>query len=163
MSGVPQGVVLDLLLFILFMAKMMRKTENIFISYADDSIFVAVCKRPADMARVTKMLLNPSKTKSILFSRNHAPYPLKLDLRVNDCVVELVDEVSILGVCLDSKLSFEYHLRKIAVAASQKLFILRHAWHVFNDQDMKFLDSSMFSQFCPSSAVVLLPCLRVVS
>ena len=41
-SGVPQGSVLGPLHFILFMAELMRIPENIFVSYADDSILVAV-------------------------------------------------------------------------------------------------------------------------
>ena len=151
-SGVPQGSVLGQLLFILFTAELVRISENIYVSYADDSTLVAVYIKPADRARVTEslnrdlvrigdwcstygMLLNPSKTKSIHFLRSRTPYPPFLDLRMNDCVVELMDEVLILGVWLDCKLTFEYYLRKVAAAASQKLGILRRAWCIVNDKN----------------------------
>ena len=44
------------------------------------------------------------------------------------------DDLDILGVTIDSKLTFEKHLRSVSRAASQRLGILRKSWRVFHDK-----------------------------
>merc|ERR1712055_742922 len=71
------------------------------------------------------MLVNPSKTKAMVISRsrtNAPPYP---DLILNGTVVDVVKELRVLGVVLESKLTFESHVRCVAAAASRKLGILQ--------------------------------------
>ena len=43
------------------------------------------------------------------------------------------DDLVILGVTFDSKMTFEKHLRSVSRAASQRLGILRKSWRVFHD------------------------------
>ena len=42
------------------------------------------------------------------------------------------DDLVILGVTFDSKMTFEKHLRSVSRAASQRLGILRKSWQVFH-------------------------------
>ena len=44
------------------------------------------------------------------------------------------DDLDILGVTFDTKLTFQKHLRLVSRAASQKLGILRKSWRVFHDR-----------------------------
>ena len=44
------------------------------------------------------------------------------------------DDLDILGVTFDSKLTFEKRLRSVSRAASQRLGILRKSWRVFHDR-----------------------------
>ena len=44
------------------------------------------------------------------------------------------DDLVILGVTFDSKMTFETHLHSVSRAASQRLGILRKSWRVFNDR-----------------------------
>ena len=44
------------------------------------------------------------------------------------------DDLVILGVTFDSKMTFEKHLRSVSRAASQGLGILRKSWQVFHDR-----------------------------
>ena len=44
------------------------------------------------------------------------------------------DDLVILGVIFDSKMTFEKHLRSVSRAASQRLGILRKSWRVFHDR-----------------------------
>ena len=46
---------------------------------------------------------------------------------------EEYDDLVILGVTFDSKMTFEKHLRSVSRAASQQLGILRKSWQVFHD------------------------------
>ena len=44
------------------------------------------------------------------------------------------DDLDILGVTFDSKMTFDKHLRSVSKAASQILGILRKYWQVFHDR-----------------------------
>ena len=59
--------------------------------------------------------------------------PLFPDLVVDGTVIEMVSELKILGVILDSKLAFEKQVRAIAASASRRVGILRKTMSVFRD------------------------------
>ena len=46
------------------------------------------------------------------------------------------DDLVILGVTFDSKMTFEKHLRSVSRAASLRLGILRKSWQVFHDRSL---------------------------
>ena len=46
------------------------------------------------------------------------------------------DNLAILGVTFDSKMTFEKHLRSVSRAASQRLGILRRSWQVLHDRSL---------------------------
>ena len=69
----------------------------------------------------------------MLISRSRTVEPLFPDLLIDGSVVEMVSELKILGVILDSKLSFEKQVRAIAASASMKVGILRKTMSVFRD------------------------------
>ena len=71
------------------------------------------------------MLVNPSKTRGMLISRSRTVEPLFPDLLIDGSVVEMVSELKILGVIIDSKLSFEKQVRAIAASAWMRVGILR--------------------------------------
>ena len=55
-SGVPQGSVLGLLLFLLYTSEFFSILENKMIGYADDSIFIAVVPSPGVRVAVAESL-----------------------------------------------------------------------------------------------------------
>ena len=135
-SGVPQGSVLGPLLFLLYIADLLRLLQNELVGYADDSTLLCRIPHPRDRSSVAAslnddlavisdwcsrwgMLVNPSKTRGMLI------------LLIDCSVVEMVSELKILGVILDSKLSFEKQVR--AIAASMRVDILRKTMSVFRD------------------------------
>ena len=135
-SGVPQGSVLDLLLFLLYTSELFSILENKLIGYADDSTLMAVVPSPGvsvavaeslirNLGRVSEwcdlwgMKLNASKTKTMIVSRSCAMHPLSPPLTIGGTVLkEESDDLVILGVAFDSKLTFEKHLRLVSTAAS---------------------------------------------
>ena len=58
------------------------------------------------------------------------PPPLTID----GTVLKESDDLDILRVTFDSKLTFEKHLRSVSRAASQRLGILRKSWRVFHNR-----------------------------
>ena len=59
-------------------------------------------------------------------------------------VLKESEDLDIMGVTFDSKLTFEKHLRSVSKAASQKLGILRKSWRVFHMIDCSSKDSFGF-------------------
>ena len=121
------------------------------ISYLDDSTLMAVVPSPGvrvgvaeslirDLGRVSEwcdpwgMKLNASKTKTMIVSRSRTMHPQSPSLPIGGTVLKESDDLVILGVTFDSKMTFEKHLRSVSRAASQRLGILGKSWRVFQDR-----------------------------
>ena len=61
-------------------------------------------------------------------------HPQSPALTIGGTVLKESDDLVILGVTFDSKMTFEKHLRSVSRAASQRLGILRKSWQVFHDR-----------------------------
>ena len=168
-SGVPQGSVLGPLLFLLYIADLPRLLQNELVGYADDSTLLCRIPHPRDRSSVAAslnddlavisdwcsrwgMLVNPSKTRGMLISCSRTVEPLFPNSLIDGSVVEMVSELKILCVILDSKLSFEKQVRAIAASASMRVGIVRKTIECFSR--------------CHCSCQVLLgiyaPCARVL-
>ena len=77
-----------------------------------------------------------SKTKTIIVSRSCTMHPQSLQLTIGRTVLKESDDLVILGVTFDSKLTFEKQLRLVSRAASRRLGILRKSWRVFHDRSL---------------------------
>ena len=73
---------------------------------------------------------------------------------LDDTMVDRVTELKVIGVILDTKLSFEGHIRSMAASASSKLGIMRKALCLFGDPVSVL-------RFGASCARVLFSCLDV--
>ena len=63
-------------------------------------------------------------------------HPQSPSLTIGGTVLKESDDLVILGVTFDSKMTFEKHLRSVSRAASQRLGILRKSWQVFHDRSL---------------------------
>ena len=80
--------------------------------------------------------LNVSKTKTMIVSRSRTMCPQSSLLTIGRTVLKESDDLVILWVTFDSKMSFEKHLRSVSMTASQRLGILRKSWRVFHDRSL---------------------------
>ena len=65
------------------------------------------------------MKLNASKTKTMIVSRSRPTHPQSPPLTIGGTVLKKSDDLVILGVTFDSKMTFEKHLRSVSRAASK--------------------------------------------
>ena len=72
-----------------------------------------------------EMKLNASKTKTMIVFRLRAILPESPPLTIGGAVLKKSDDLVMLGVTSDSKLTFEKHLRLVSRAASQRFGIFR--------------------------------------
>ena len=63
-------------------------------------------------------------------------HPQSPPLAIGGTVLMQSDDLVILGVTFDSKMTFKKHLRSVSRAASQRLGILRKSWLVFHDRSL---------------------------
>ena len=144
-SGVLQGSALGPLLYLLYTSELFSILENKLIGYADDSTLMAVVPSPGvrvavaeslirNLGRVSEwrdlwgMKLNVSKTKTMIVSSSCTMHPQSHPLTIGRTVLKESNDLVILGVTFDSKMTFEKYLRSVSRAASQSLGILRKSW-----------------------------------
>ena len=82
------------------------------------------------------MKLSASKTNTVIFSMIR-PIPMQSPtLTIGGTVLKECDNLVLVGVTFDSKMTLEKHLRSVSRAASQRLGNLRKSWLVFHDRSL---------------------------
>ena len=99
------------------------------------------------------MKLNGSKTKTIKVSRSRTMLPQSPALTIVGTVLKESDDIFILEVTFDSKMTFEKHLRSVSRTASQRLGILSKSSQVFHDRLL--LGEALWVLSCPFWSTVL--------
>ena len=159
--GVPQGSILGPLLFNIFICDMFYFLGDFEIAnYADDSTPFSAKE---SHKKVVEELENSS---SILFEWLQSNYmkanaekshlllsgKTKLSANIDGNSIESVDQQELLGVLIDSNLSFESHINNICKRASQKLNALARISRFMDIPKRKMIMKSFItSQFgyCP--------------
>ena len=77
-----------------------------------------------------------SKTKTMIVSRSRTIHPQSPALTIGGTVLKESDDLVLLGVTFDSKMTFEKHLCTVSIAASQRVGILRKSWQVVHDTSL---------------------------
>ena len=78
------------------------------------------------------MFINKKKTKSLLVHGKCIPAkldedtPLRLDVKIDDSVIEQVSSHKILGVVIDSQMNYESHIDELCKKLSKCIGLLMH-------------------------------------
>ena len=82
------------------------------------------------------MKLNASKTKTMIVSRSRTMHCQSPPLTIGGTVLKESDDLVILRVTFEYKMTDEKHLRSVSRAASQRIGILMKSWRVFQDRSL---------------------------
>ena len=83
-------------------------------------------------ASCNKMFINKKKTKFLLVHGKHIPAkldedtPLRLDVKIDDSVIEQVSSHKILGVVIHSQMNDESHIDELCKKLSKRIGLLKH-------------------------------------
>ena len=164
-TGVPQGLILRPLLFLLYV-NYIHHASNKFnaILYADDTTLVGplcsfkynrkIYDNNAELIEISdwlfsnKLSLNAPKTKYMLF---HFPQrritDIELSLKINDQRIDRVNEFNFLGTIIHETLEWTRHIDKVANKISRTLGILNKLKHVLPVYSLKTMyGACMFTE-----------------
>ena len=163
--GVPQGSVLGLLLFILYLNDIVECVKNCkYFMYADDIVIYkdidtltnphciddlqSDLNRIVTWCRLNELTINVKKTKAQFFPRNRNLDLLAFKdnhaLTIDNVNVGYMDTFRYLGVEIQSDLLFKAHINRLNKNASHKLFLLRRLRNVLTNQASILVLKSMF-------------------
>ena len=158
--GIPQGSILGPLLFNIFINDIFMIIEQSDIcNFADDNTLYSCGKSLADIKenlvsdtksilnwfRLNSLKANPGKFQfMILGDKSHH----KHELKINSIKVEASDDVLLLGITIDKKLTFKQHVENLCRKAQYKLHALRRIRKFLTIEKAKMLGNAFIdSQF----------------
>lgn len=137
-KGVPQGSILGLVLFKIFINDIFSSViKSDLYNYADDNTLSYGSNDLNDLIVTLEeesgflikwfsdnhMQANPDKFQAISVGKK--THDMKISFNLNGNTIECDDEVKLLGVTLDFKLNFNSHISNICKKASQQLNVLK--------------------------------------
>ena len=158
LMGVPQGSVLGPLLFNVYLNDLLWFTEGEVCNFADDTTLYGCAHQldtlinslESDSAIALKwfennhMKLNPDKCKLIIAGHKASICSIK----VGNAIIREQDEVRLLGVKIDNRLSFKSHLEEKLKKANSKLMVInRNKSFLTFTQKKMLLSSFVHSHF----------------
>ena len=143
--GVPQGSLLGPLLFIIYVNDIQNSSSILsFILFADDSNLFYTHRDPAQLVstlntelinvanwiKANKLSLNLQKTNYMLFSNSITQLPNQV-IFSETVMIKEVKSTKFLGITIDNKLSWKYHIDNVCKTVSRNIGIINRVKQIF--------------------------------
>jgi len=139
--GVPQGSCLSPLLFNIFVRELPAANQLITKQFADDITDSMASTDPKEITEkltegfnetkkfcdAHQLVINAEKTQLVIFKAPSKPNPENFELILDGCIIKPVTTVQLLGVTLDSHLTFASHIDNVVKKAHGLLGALARA------------------------------------
>lgn len=168
-SGVGQGTILGPLFFISFFNDSDPDIEGIqSFNFADDKKITAIIKNESDVQHFQRAIdkfmkwcdnngleVNTSKCKIMTFTTKKKP--LLHEYKINNYVIDRVEEIRDLGVIMDKKLSFVPHIQYVTTKAKAILQFVKRQAPKFHIDTIKLLYSALVRSIIEFASVIWSP------
>ena len=148
--GVPQGSTLGPLLFLLYVNDLPNAVQSTPRLFADDTCLLLSHSNPLTLqeklnyelsllfnrCKLKKLTINTEKCHVIIFTPKINSNVKDFSVTLNNSPITLKNHVKYLGVFIDSKLNFYFHLNVVANKLSRALGILCKLKHILSQNTL---------------------------
>ena len=149
--GVPQGSPLSCVLFLIYVSDLPKWLSNGFTqSYADDTFHDYSNKDSKEVVRhleteamsllnyfrINELVANPGKTTFIMFAPNKLNNT-RFQVNIDGKCIEESDSAKMLGICIQSSLSWEKHTLQVISKMNHGLALMRQLRGTLTKDQMK--------------------------